>query len=229
MIIKQLFDMDTCTYTYLIASGYGREAIIIDSVDKQLALYNQLFNELDLKLVAAIDTHVHADHITALGLLRNQTGCESMMGEQSKAECISLKIRENELINFDGLKLKPIYTPGHTDDSYSFLFDGKLFSGDTLLIRGTGRTDFQNGDSYAQYDSLFNKLLTLPKDTVVYPAHDYHGQTVSSIWEEKLFNPRLQVKSADEYADLMDNLNLPSPKYMDVAVPANLRCGLPKG
>jgi sulfur dioxygenase len=228
MILKQLFDMDTCTYTYLIASGHGREAVIIDPVDTHVDMYTRLFNELDLRLVAAIDTHVHADHITALGVLREEVGCISIMGEQSKAECVSLKVKEGELIPFDNMALKPIYTPGHTDDSYSFLLNDKLFTGDTLLIRGTGRTDFQNGDSFAQYDSIFNKLLKLPDDTTVYPGHDYNGQSTSSIWEEKKFNPRLQVKSVAEYAELMDNLNLPNPKYMDVAVPANLGCGLDK-
>jgi len=228
MILKQLFDMETCTYTYLIASDSGREAVIIDPVKNQLPLYTQLINELDLKLVAAIDTHVHADHITALGSLRESTQCVSIMGEQSKAECVSTTIKEGEEIDFDGMSLKAIYTPGHTDDSYSFLLDDKLFTGDTLLVRGTGRTDFQNGDSYAQYDSIFNKLLKLPDETIVYPGHDYRGQTSSSIWEERLFNPRLQVKSAAKYAELMSRLELPNPKYMDVAVPANLTCGLDK-
>jgi sulfur dioxygenase len=226
IILKQLFDMRSCTFSYLIASGIGREAIIIDPVKTNIGLYTQLFNELDLKLVAAIDTHVHADHITGLGLLREETGCKSIMGEQAKVECVSVKIKEGETINFDGIKLRALYTPGHTDDSYSFLLDNILFSGDTLLIRGTGRTDFQNGDSFSQYDSLFNKLLTLPDNTIVYPAHDYKGQTSSTIWEEKNFNPRLQVRSAEEYADLMSKLNLPSPKYMGIAFPANLKCGL---
>lgn len=226
MLLKQLFDMDTCTYTYLIASGKGREAIIIDPVKTQLPLYMQLIKELDIRLVAALDTHVHADHITAIGPLRESTHCLSIMGEQTQATCVSQTVKDGENIDFDGMHLQAIYTPGHTDHSYSYLLDGKLFSGDTLLIRGTGRTDFQNGDSYEQYDSLFNKLLTLPEETIVYPGHDYRGQTVSSIWEEKQFNPRLQVKSADEYAELMSQLNLPRPKYMDVAVPANLNCGL---
>lgn len=182
------------------------------------AVYQKLINELQLKLVAAIDTHVHADHITALGVLREATGCKTIMGEQSKAECVSLKIKEGEVIDFDGLKLKAIYTPGHTDDSYSFLLDKLLFTGDTLFIRGTGRTDFQNGDAYAQYDNIKNKLFSLDEDTIIYPGHDYHGQTSSTIYEEKRFNPRLQVKTADEYFRLMANLNLPNPKYMDVAV-----------
>ncbi|QIV94207.1 MBL fold metallo-hydrolase [Allofrancisella frigidaquae] len=228
MIFRQLFDIDTFTYTYLIASGEGREAIIIDPVDTQLGKYHKLFDELDLKLVAAIDTHVHADHITALGLLRESTACKSVMGAHTKAECVSVKIKEGEAVNFDGMKLKAIYTPGHTDDSYSFILGDKLFTGDTLFVRGTGRTDFQHGDSFAQYDSINNKLFKLPDETIVYPGHDYNGFTSSTIGEEKRFNPRLQVKSAQEYAELMANLNLPNPKYMDVAVPANLKCGLVK-
>lgn len=228
MIFKQLFDMDSCTYTYILASGYGREAVIIDPVKIKMDQYLQLIKELDVKLIAAIDTHIHADHVTALGALREETGCMSMLGEQTKAECVSVRLKENEHVSFDGIAIKPMYTPGHTDDSYSYLVDNKVFTGDTLLIRGTGRTDFQNGDSYAQYDSLFNKLLTLPDNTLVYPGHDYRGSTVSTIWEEKKYNPRLQVSSAKEYADIMSNLNLPNPKYMDVAVPANLECGLKK-
>ncbi|WP_192484362.1 MULTISPECIES: MBL fold metallo-hydrolase [Cysteiniphilum] len=228
MILKQLFDFDTYTYTYLLASGVGREGVIIDPVKGHEHMYEKLINELGLKLVAAIDTHVHADHITALGTLRERLACQSIMGEQSRADCVSIKIKEDETINFDGLKLKAIYTPGHTDDSYSFVLDGFVFTGDTLLIRGTGRTDFQNGDAYAQYDSIKNKLLKLDDHLIVYPGHDYNGHTSSSIYEEKRFNPRLQVNSAHEYADLMANLNLPNPKYMDIAVPANLRCGLDK-
>ena len=226
MIFKQLFDMETCTFIYVIASGVGREGIIIDPVDTHIDQYVQLVKELGLKLVASVDTHVHADHITASGRLREQTQCESVIGDQSKAECVSLKIKENEAIDFDGLSLKALYTPGHTDDSYSFTVGDKVFTGDTLLIRGTGRTDFQNGDAAAQYDSIMNKLFSLPEQTLVYPAHDYHGRTSSTIWEEKRFNPRLQVASEQEYIDLMASLDLPKPKYMDVAVPANLRCGL---
>lgn len=228
MIFKQLFDADTCTYTYLIASGKGREAIIIDPVKEKTEIYMQLFKELELRLVAAIDTHVHADHITGIGTLSNKTGCKSVMGKESKAEFVELKLKEDESINFDGLKLKAIYTPGHTDDSYSFLLNDRVFTGDTLLVRGTGRTDFQNGSSLAQYDSIKNKLFKLKEDTLVFPGHDYKGQTSSTIYEEKKFNPRLQVSSATEYREIMDNLNLPNPKYMDVAVPANLKCGLDK-
>ncbi|MBT6207006.1 MAG: MBL fold metallo-hydrolase [Francisellaceae bacterium] len=226
MIFKQLFDHDTSTYTYLIASAPGREAIIIDPVKGNKEIYTKLLNELDVKLAYTLDTHVHADHITASGDLREETGSIYVMGEHTNAHCVSLKVKEGEMINVDGLKFQTIYTPGHTNDSYSFVLDNQVFTGDTLLIRGTGRTDFQNGNSIEQYDSIFNKLLKLPDETIVYPGHDYHGHTSSSIWEERAFNPRLQVKSAEAYADLMANLNLPLPRYIDVAVPANIKCGI---
>lgn len=226
MIFRQIFDIQTCTYTYLIASGHGREAVLIDPVDRMIDQYIQLINELDLKLVIAMDTHVHADHITAIGPLAQQTQCQAAMGEFTQAENVSLKIKDGETLDIDGMKIKGLYTPGHTDDSFSFVMDDRVFTGDTLFIRGTGRTDFQNGNSHQQYDSLFNKLLTLPEDTIVYPGHDYNGMTTSTIGEEKRFNPRLQVSSADEYAELMANLELPNPKMMDIAVPANLKSGL---
>jgi len=148
------------------------------------------------------------------------------MGEHTKADVVSMRVAEGDRVQIEGLSLDVLYTPGHTDDSYSFLLDDRVFTGDTLLIRGTGRTDFQNGDPRAQYDSIFNKLLKLPDETLVFPAHDYKGETVSTIGEEKFFNPRLRVKSVDEYSDLMNNLKLPNPKMMDVAVPANMRVGL---
>jgi glyoxylase-like metal-dependent hydrolase (beta-lactamase superfamily II) len=225
MIFRQLFDATSSTYTYLLGSRKNGEAILIDPVWDGVQQYLQLIAELGLKLVFAVDTHIHADHVTGLGALRDQTGCTTIMGEQTKVECVSLRVKEGETIHIDGLKLRPMYTPGHTDDSYSFVMPDRVFSGDTLLIRGTGRTDFQNGDPYAQYDSLFNKLLKLPGSTRVYPAHDYKGWTVSTIGEERRYNPRLQVRSADEYAALMRALKLPDPTLMDVAVPANLRCG----
>jgi sulfur dioxygenase len=173
-----------------------------------------------------VDTHLHADHVTGLGALRDRTHCITVMGEQTHADVVSMRVAEGDRIEIEGLRLDVLYTPGHTDDSYSFLLGDRVFTGDTLLIRGTGRTDFQNGDPRAQYDSIFNKLLKLPDETLIYPAHDYKGDTVSTIGEEKLFNPRLKVKSADEYADLMNNLKLPNPKMMDVAVPANIQVGL---
>jgi rhodanese-related sulfurtransferase len=181
---------------------------------------------LDLKLVKAVDTHLHADHITGLGALRDRTHCVTVMGERSKVDVVSMRLSEGDRLTIEGLALDVLYTPGHTDDSYSFLMRDRVFTGDTLLIRGTGRTDFQNGDPRAQYDSIFNKLLKLPDETMIFPAHDYKGETVSTIGEEKAFNPRLQVRSPDEYAELMNSLNLPNPKMMDVAVPANMRVGL---
>jgi glyoxylase-like metal-dependent hydrolase (beta-lactamase superfamily II) len=227
MIFRQLFDSVSGTYTYLVASRHGGEALLIDPVLDRVDQYLQLVQELNLKLVVAADTHIHADHITGLGELRERAGCSTIMGEYSKANCVSLRIKEGEFINLDGIKLQGIYTPGHTDDSFSFLMPDRVFSGDTLLIRGTGRTDFQSGDPYAEYDSLFNKLLKLPEKTLVYPAHDYKGWTVSTIGEEIAHNPRLQVRSPEEYAEIMNNLNLPDPTLMDVAVPANLACGRP--
>jgi sulfur dioxygenase len=226
MIFRQLFDSTSGTYTYILASRQGGEALIIDPVLEKVDRYLQLVRELDLKLVKAVDTHLHADHITGLGALRDRTHCITVMGEQTHADVVSMRVAEGDRIEIEGLRLDVLYTPGHTDDSYSFLLADRVFTGDTLLIRGTGRTDFQNGDPRAQYDSIFNKLLKLPDTTLVFPAHDYKGDTVSTIGEEKLFNPRLKVKSMDEYAALMNNLNLPNPKMMDVAVPANMRVGL---
>jgi sulfur dioxygenase len=226
MIFRQLFDSTSGTYTYILASRQGGEALIIDPVLEKVDRYLQLVRELDLKLVKAVDTHLHADHITGLGALRDRTHCITVMGEQSHADVVSMRVAEGDRVEIDGVRLDVLYTPGHTDDSYSFRMADRVFTGDTLLIRGTGRTDFQNGDPRAQYDSIFNKLLRLPDATLVYPAHDYKGDTVSTIGEEKLFNPRLRVKSMDEYAELMNNLKLPNPKMMDVAVPANMHVGL---
>lgn len=226
MIFRQLFDSVSSTYSYLVASREGGEALIIDPVLEKVDRYLQLVRELDLHLVKSVDTHLHADHITGSAALRDRTHCVTVMGEQTKADIVGMRVTEGDRIEIEGLSLEVIYTPGHTDDSYSFLMDDRVFTGDTLLIRGTGRTDFQNGDSRAQYDSIFNKLLKLPEDTLVYPAHDYKGDSVSTIGEERRFNPRLQVGSADEYAALMGNLNLANPKMMDVAVPANMHIGL---
>jgi sulfur dioxygenase len=227
MLFRQLFDATSSTYTYLIASDYGREALIIDPVLEQMPLYNRLLAELDLKLVIAIDTHTHADHVTATGTLRQQHPCRVVMGEETQATCVNIKVKDGENLSIDGLTLKAISTPGHTRDSYSYLLNDRVFTGDTLLIRGTGRTDFQEGDAAQQYDSLFNKLLKLPNETWVYPAHDYKGTLVSTIGEEKRFNPRLQVSSKHQYVDIMNQLNLEKPRLIDIAVPANLYCGLP--
>ncbi len=226
MIFRQLFDSESSTYTYLLASRRGGEALIIDPVLDRVERYMQLLDELDLRLIKAVDTHVHADHITGLGALRDRTKCITVMGEQSGVDVVSLRVAEGDTIDVEGISLDVLYTPGHTDDSYSFLFGDRVFTGDTLLIRGTGRTDFQNGSAIDQYNSLFNKLLKLPDETLVYPAHDYKGDTVSTIAEEKAYNPRLQVSSVDEYVEIMENLNLANPKMMDIAVPANLKVGL---
>src|SRR6266480_7653197 len=226
MLFRQLFDSVSGTYTYLLASRPGGEALIVDPVIEKVERYLQLVKELDLRLVKAVDTHMHADHITGLGALRDRTRCITVMGEQTKADVVSMRVAEGDKLTIEGVALDVLYTPGHTDDSYSFLMQDRVFTGDTLLIRGTGRTDFQNGDARAQYDSIFNKLLRLPNDTMIFPAHDYKGETVSTIGEERAFNPRLQVKSVDQYVDVMNKLNLPNPKMMDVAVPANMRVGL---
>ncbi|MEZ5539218.1 MAG: MBL fold metallo-hydrolase [Pseudomonadales bacterium] len=229
MIFRQLFHAESGTYTYLLGCPQKNEALLIDPVVDNTEQYLQLLRELNLRLVVALDTHVHADHITALGALRDATGCRSMMGEPARAACISQSFHDGEKIYFGELSLKAIYTPGHTDDSYCFLLDvgqeNWLFTGDTLLIRGTGRTDFQNGNAHQQYSSLFDKVLKFRDSTRVYPAHDYKGWTVSTIGEEKAHNPRLQVENEAAYVTLMSNLKLANPKWMDVAVPANLQCG----
>ncbi len=226
MIFRQLFDQTSGTYTYLLASRRGGEAMIIDPVLEKVDRYLQLIRELDLKLVKAVDTHLHADHITGMGALRDKTHCITVMGEQSKVDVVSMRITEGDRLTIEGMALDVIYTPGHTDDSYCFLLGDRVFTGDTLMIRGTGRTDFQNGDPRAQYDSIFNRLLKLPDETMVFPGHDYKGDTVSTIGEEKRYNPRLQVDGIDAYVALMNGLNLSNPKMMDVAVPANMHQGL---
>ena len=226
MIFRQMFDPVSATYTYLIAERRGGEALLIDPVQEHALRYVQLVEELGLKLVLAADTHIHADHVTALGELRTWTDCATAMGEMTRTECVSTHFREGEKLRADGIALEVLYTPGHTDDSYSFLLPDRVFTGDTLLIRGTGRTDFQNGDAAAQDDSLFHKLLKLPRQTLVFPAHDYNGMTVSTIGEELQWNPRLQVSGKNEYVDLMNGLVLDDPRLMDVAVPANRSCGL---
>lgn len=224
MLFRQLFDRESCTYTYLIAAETG-EALIIDPVLEQAEHYLRLLTELDLQLKFIFDTHVHADHVTASGLLAQKTGAGIVMGEKSQASNIT-PLRDGEVLTLGELQFNVLYTPGHTDDSYCLLMDDRVFTGDTLFIRATGRTDFQHGSSAAAYQSIVEKLLTLPEETLVYPGHDYKGMTVSTIGEEKRFNPRLQISSAAEYAVIMDGLNLPKPKKIDIAVPANLHCGL---
>ena len=225
MILKQVFDNKTSTYTYLIASAKGREALIIDPVLENVDEYIQLLKKLDLKLVKVIDTHIHADHVTGASKLKQATNCTTLMGEHTPADAVEIKVKDNELIKIDGLKIKSLYTPGHTSDSYSFLLDNYLFSGDTLLINGTGRTDFQNGNPKDAYNSLFNNILKLPEETLVYPGHDYNGKFSSTIGNEKKFNPRLQVKNVDEYVEIMSNLNLSKPEMMDSNLSKNIQLG----
>lgn len=229
MIFRQLFEQESSTYTYLIACEQTGMAALIDTVKSEVPKYLQLLRELNLTLVYALDTHTHADHITGAGELRDLTGCTTLLGEEAHSSCVSHALRDNEKIAIGELLLTALYTPGHTDDSYTFhLIDGDeqyLFTGDTLLIRGTGRTDFQNGSARDQYQSLFGKLLRLPETTWVYPGHDYKGWMRSTIGEEKAHNPRLQVKDVTAYVELMNNLQLPNPKLMDIAVPANRACG----
>ena len=225
MIFRQLFEPVSCTYTYVLASRRGGEALITDPVLEKLDSYIELFNRLELRLVKAVDTHVHADHITGLGALRDRTKCITVMGRESAVDTVSMRVADGDSIDIEGVRLDVIYTPGHTSDSYSFRLADRVFTGDTLLIRGTGRTDFQHGSAEDSYESIFNKLLKLSDETLVYPAHDYKGETVSTIAEERAFNPRLQVSSKAEYADIMSNLGLANPKMMDVAVPANVAIG----
>ena len=226
MIFKQVFDTKTSTYTYLIASAKGREAVIIDPVLENVENYIGLLKDLDLKLVKVIDTHIHADHVTGASKLKQSTNCTTIMGEHTPADMVEIKVKDNEVINVDGLKIRSIYTPGHTSESYSFLLNNYLFSGDALLINGTGRTDFQNGSSKDSYHSIFDKLLKLPEDTLLYPGHDYNGKKVSTIGNEKKFNPRLQVKNVDEYIEIMSNLNLSKPEMMDSNVGRNIQLGI---
>jgi len=223
MIFNQFFDEVSCTYTYLLSSGKGREALIIDPVLEKTNDYILFLKKLDLKLVKVIDTHIHADHVSGLKELNKQTDCAILMGEQSLSEVVTIKVKDNEKIKIENTELISMYTPGHTDCSYSFLMKDRIFTGDTLLINGTGRTDFQNGNPIDQYHSLFDRILTLPEKIFVYPAHDYNGNKVSTIGQQKKSNPRLQVKTPKEYAELMNNLNLKSPKMMDIAVPANIK------
>ena len=225
MIFKQVFDEKSSTYTYIIASAKGREAVIIDPVIENVESYISILNELELKLVKVIDTHIHADHVTGASKLKQSTNCSTIMGEHTPADTVDIKLKDDDIIKIDQLEIKAMYTPGHTSDSYSFLMNKYLFSGDTLLINGTGRTDFQNGSSKDAYNSIFNRLLKLPEDTILYPGHDYNGKEFSTIGDEKKFNPRLQVKNVDEYVELMSNLNLAKPKLIDINVSRNIKLG----
>ena len=225
MIFRQLFDKVSSSYTYIIASTKGREALIIDPVLENVETYIKLLKEFDLKLVKVIDTHIHADHVTGASKLKDITKCSTIMGDHTPAEAVEIKVKDDDYINLDNLKIRAMYTPGHTSDSYSFLMDNYLFSGDTLLINGTGRTDFQNGNAKDAYNSIFNKLLKLPEETLLYPAHDYKGEKVSTIGNEKKFNPRLQVENVDDYIEIMNNLDLKKPSKLEFNVTKNINLG----
>ena len=225
MIFKQLFDKISCTYTYLIGSRKGGEAVIIDPVLDNVEDYIIELNKLKLNLVKVIETHTHADHFSGSSKLKKVTNCKTVMGEHTKTNIVEIKVKDEETIKIDGINIKAMYTPGHTSDSYSFLMNDRIFSGDTLLINGTGRTDFQNGNPKDSYESIFNRLLKLPEDILLYPAHDYRGEKVSTIGKEKKFNPRLQVRNINEYIEIMNNLNLKKPAAIDFNVASNLRLG----
>lgn len=233
MTVRQFFDHTSFTYSYAIVDPTTLKACLIDPVSGQVEQYLRFVKELDISLEYALDTHIHADHITALGSLRDELDCKTLVGKPDQVSCATGGLQDNSVIKIGNLKLTAIYTPGHTDDSYCLLLEDNgqkmVFTGDTLLIRGCGRTDFQNGDPSQLYNSLHNKLLTLPNETLVYPGHDYKGWTSSTISEERDHNPRLNLGDQDAFVRHMNHLNLPDPKYMDVSVPANLKCGKKKG
>jgi len=224
MIFRQLYDAATSTYTYLIGDEASRQALLIDPVREQHERDLKLLGELDLQLRYVLDTHVHADHVTAAGALRSSTGAQTI-GGAAGAACSDVKAKEGDTFRLGTLELRVLETPGHTTDSLSFLVEDRLFTGDALLIRGTGRTDFQNGDAGTLYDAITQKLFRLPASTRVYPGHDYHGHSESSIAEERLYNPRLAGASRDQFIELMSKLQLPRPARIDEAVPANRACG----
>ena len=223
MIFNQLFDIKSHTFTYIISSGKGREALIIDPVIEKTNEYLKILKDPELKLVKVIDTHIHADHVSGLNELNKKTNCARIMGDTSPSEVIDIRVKDNEKIKIENIELISVHTPGHTKCSYSFLMKDRVFTGDTLLINGTGRTDFQGGSTKDQYNSIFNNLLKLPEETLVYPAHDYNGKKYSTIIQEKKNNPRLQVNSLDEYEEVMNNLKLARPDTMDINVPANIK------
>ncbi len=227
MIFRQLFDAESSTYTYLLADEHTREAVLIDTVREQADRDLKLVNELGLQLVYVLDTHTHADHITAAGTIRERIGARTVAG-RSAAPCADVHVRHGETLRVGAIEIKVLETPGHTDDSVSYYVGGAtgmVFTGDALLIRAAGRTDFQNGSAHALYESLTKVLFALPDETLVYPAHDYKGMTVTTVAEEKLWNARVANRSHDEFVQVMGSLHLPAPKQIDVAVPANRACG----
>jgi sulfur dioxygenase len=226
MLFRQLYDQETSTYTYLIADEQSKEAVLVDPVIEQVERDLKLIQELDLTLRFCLETHIHADHITGTGKLREFTGCGGIVPENAQVNCANGFVKDGEILRVGNVEIKAIATLGHTDSHNSYLVNGKfLLTGDSLFIRGCGRTDFQSGDAGLMYDHVTEKLFTLPDDTLVYPGHDYKGQTVSTIGEEKKFNPRFVGKDRESFIDMMNNLNLPNPKKIAEAVPANQLCG----
>lgn len=226
MMIRQLFDKDTSTYTYLVADSKTGEAALIDAVREQFDRDSKLIRDLGLTLKYAVETHVHADHITAAGLLRDAFGARVALHEASESRCADVLLKDGDVLRVGDVEIKALHTPGHTNADTSYLVDGAVFTGDALLIGGCGRTDFQAGDAAQLYQSIHAKLFTLPNETVVYPGHDYRGLTASTIGEEKANNARLgQGKSKEEFVEIMDNLNLPHPARIKEAVPGNMACG----
>jgi glyoxylase-like metal-dependent hydrolase (beta-lactamase superfamily II)/rhodanese-related sulfurtransferase len=227
LTVKQLFDRESCTYTYLLIDAETGEGAIIDAVLETFDRDLQIINELGVELLYAIETHAHADHITSAGKLREMTGARLVYGESTGIQAIDIALGDGDTVRLGHYQIRAISTPGHTNGCTSYFCDGMLFSGDTLLIRGCGRADFQDGDPGTLYDSITQKLFTLADDTIVYPAHDYNGRTSSTIGEEKTWNPRLGGnRTRDEFIAIMNNLNLDMPKRIHEAVPANMSVGI---
>lgn len=232
MLFRQAFDKESSTYTYFLADETTREAVIIDPVLEQVDRDIQILEDLGLKLLYALDTHVHADHVTALGTLRERLGCQTVISERAGVGCADVMVKDGDRLRFGAHELVVLETPGHTNGCLSYVTGDKkmVFTGDALLIRGSGRTDFQQGNAKALYRSIHEKIFTLPDSTLIYPGHDYQGRTVSSVGEEKRLNPRLGGgKTEAEFVEIMDKLQLAYPKKIDVALPANLACGVPSG
>ena len=229
MQIRQFFFFFFSTYTYLLWDAKSGEAALIDSVKEQVDRDTGIIRELNLNLRYLLETHIHADHITGAGELRRRFNARVMVHKNSGSQCADQLLDDEDTIMLGSEKIKVLYTPGHTNTDISYLIDGIVFTGDTLLIRGSGRTDFQSGNAGEAYDSITGKLFTLPDSTVVYPGHDYEGRTMSTIWEEKKYNPRLgNGKSREEYINIMESMDLPKPKMIEKAVPGNMECGLSK-
>lgn len=227
MQVRQLFDPASSTYSYLLWDANQREAALIDSVKEQVERDSQLIKELGLNLRYLLETHIHADHITGAGDLRKEFHAKALVHKNSNSQCADQLLEDGDSLFLGEQKIQVLYTPGHTNTDISYLIDGSVFTGDTLLIRGSGRTDFQSGNPGEAYDSITEKLFTLPGSTIVYPGHDYEGRTISSIGEEKKYNPRLgNRKTREEYIDIMNSMNLPKPKMIEKAVPGNMKCGL---